>query len=65
MADGHHFFLLLTAIVQRSTVFVYTYLFYSQVRNRQHRHFNRFNFLFDAAQLSVQVITVVRMMFTT
>ena len=46
MADGHHFFLLLTAIVQRSTVFVYTYLFYSQVRNRQHRHFNRFNFLF-------------------
>ena len=46
MADGHLSFLLLIAIVQGSTIFVYTYLFYSHVRNRQQRHFDRFNFLF-------------------
>ena len=36
MADGHRFFLLLIAIVQGSTIFVYTYLFNTHVRNRQH-----------------------------
>ena len=65
MAGGRRSFLSLIAIVQGSTVFVYTYPFYSQVRNRQERHYNRFNFLFFPAQLSVQVITLVRTMFTT
>ena len=46
MAGGHRSFLLLIALVQGSTVFVYTHQFYSQVRNRQRRHYNRFNFLF-------------------
>ena len=42
MPGRHRSFLSLIAI-QGSTVFVYTYLFYSQVRNRQQRHYNRFN----------------------
>ena len=46
MGGGHRSFLSLIAIVQGSTVFVHTYVFYSQVRNRQQRHYNRFNFLY-------------------
>ena len=46
MAGRHRSFVLLIALVQGSTVFVYTHQFYSQVRNRQRRHYNRFNFLF-------------------
>ena len=66
MAGRHRSFLSLIAIVQGSTVFVYTYLFYSQVRNREQRHYNSFNsLLFFAVQLSVQVLTLVRTMFTT
>ena len=43
MAGRHRSFLSLIAIAHGSTVSVCTYLFYSQVRNRQQRHYNRFN----------------------